>query len=288
MYERFDSPTRVARLPGPPYHFMSRVPYIDGEIGALKTGQVVDVEYDIPESVWYFDENGQKTMPFCVLLEAALQPCGWLVSFVGSALTTDQELFFRNLDGTGTLKAELTPGCGRLRTRTKITNISQSAGMIIESFDVECYLGETLVYDLKTVFGFFPNKALQNQKGLDTTDAQRAATTEACDQSVDLTLRPERYSSGSCKLARDGLLMIDRVTGIHSSRVARKSLVGTALRKTLIQTHGSSKPTSSKTRFSPARWNRAMIQLLQFAMRSKAWMKALLDLSLSRWRLSTP
>ena len=69
MYERFDNPTRVAR-PRTPY-FMSRVPYIDGEIGALKTGQVVDVEYDIPESVWYFDENGQKTMPFCVLLEAA-------------------------------------------------------------------------------------------------------------------------------------------------------------------------------------------------------------------------
>jgi len=266
MYERFDSPTRVARLPGPPYHFMSRVPSIDGEIGALKTGQVVDVEYDIPESVWYFDENGQKTMPFCVLLEAALQPCGWLASYVGSALTTDQELFFRNLDGTGTLKAELTPGCGTLRTRTKITNISQSAGMIIESFDVECYLGDTLVYDLKTVFGFFPNKALQNQKGLDTTDAQRALLTETCDQSVDLTLRPERYSSGSCKLARDGLLMIDRVTGIWPEG-GEKELGRYRSEKDIDPDAWFFKAHFFQDPVQPGSLGiEAMIQLLQFAM----------------------
>ena len=41
-----------------------------------------------PTDAWYFDENGAATMPFCVLLEAALQPCGWLARYVGSALTT--------------------------------------------------------------------------------------------------------------------------------------------------------------------------------------------------------
>ena len=28
-------------------------------------------------------------MPFAVLLEVALQPCGWLAAYMGSALTSD-------------------------------------------------------------------------------------------------------------------------------------------------------------------------------------------------------
>ena len=57
------------------------------------------MEYDIPQDAWYFLSNGAKTMPFAVLLEAALQPCGWLASAVGSALRVDEDLSFRNLDG---------------------------------------------------------------------------------------------------------------------------------------------------------------------------------------------
>ena len=32
-------------------------------------------------------------MPFCILLEIALQPCGWLAAYMGSALKSDQDLF---------------------------------------------------------------------------------------------------------------------------------------------------------------------------------------------------
>ena len=44
-------------------------------------------------------------------------------------------------------------------------SFSQTAGMIIESFDVECFLGDRKVYVMDTVFGFFPKIALQNQVG---------------------------------------------------------------------------------------------------------------------------
>ncbi|MBK5267046.1 MAG: 3-hydroxyacyl-[acyl-carrier-protein] dehydratase FabA, partial [Acidimicrobiia bacterium] len=103
MYARFDGPGRVPRLPGPPYHFLSRVTDVTGPIGGMEVGSTVDVEYDIPQDAWYFDDNGARSMPFAVLLEAALQPCGWLASYIGSALTVDSELAFRNLDGTGTV-----------------------------------------------------------------------------------------------------------------------------------------------------------------------------------------
>jgi hypothetical protein len=73
---------------------------------------------------WYFDLNGAATMPFCVFLEAALQPCGWLASFMGSALTTEEDLLFRNLDGTGHHQGRGAPRSGTFRTVVKITNVS--------------------------------------------------------------------------------------------------------------------------------------------------------------------
>jgi acyl transferase domain-containing protein/3-hydroxymyristoyl/3-hydroxydecanoyl-(acyl carrier protein) dehydratase/1-acyl-sn-glycerol-3-phosphate acyltransferase len=215
MYAPYDGPTRVARLPGPPYHFMSRVTEIDGPINQFESGRVIEIAYDIPDDVWYFDENGCETMPFAVLLEAALQPCGWLASAVGSALRVENELSFRNLDGTGTLHRELQRDAGTLRTRVEITNISKSAGMIIEGFDVVCHLGDNPdpVYTLKTVFGFFPLAAFENQAGLPTSPEHRAFFERESDFLVDLTPSPERYCAENPRLARPMLRMLDRVTG---------------------------------------------------------------------------
>ena len=215
MYAPFDDVRRVARLPGPPYHFMSRVSRIGGPLNRMETGLQIELLYDLPEKRdhWYYQENNASVMPFCVLLEAALQPCGWLASAVGSALTVKEDLSFRNLDGAGTLHRDLRPGDGTLRTEVTITNISRSAGMIIEGFDVHCYVGDELIYDLKTVFGFFPLAALENQVGLPTTPEQRAWLTRDSDFAVDLTARPARYCGGAPRLANPMLLMLDRVSG---------------------------------------------------------------------------
>ncbi len=47
---------------------------------------------------WYFAANRHHNM-LSVLLEVVLQPCGWLAACVGSALTSDVDLSFRNLGG---------------------------------------------------------------------------------------------------------------------------------------------------------------------------------------------
>ena len=151
-------------------------------------------------------------MPFAVLLEAALQPCGWLASYTGCALAIDGEAFFRNLDGTGTLHVDVLPDSGTLRTHVTNTGISKAGAMIIVNYAVECFLGDVLVYDMTTVFGFFPAAALANQIGLPTTDAQRALLT-APGGTIDLVPRPARYfADDRPRLAEPMLLMIDRVT----------------------------------------------------------------------------
>ena len=213
MYAPFDSSTRVARLPNPPYHFISRATDTVGPIGSMQEGLGVTMEYDIPADAWYFDANGCRVMPYAVLLEAALQPCGWLASYTGCALTSDRELFFRNLDGTSTLHVDLLTTAGTLRTVVRNTGISKMGPMIIVNYEVECFVEDTLVYDMTTVFGFFPAEALANQVGLPTRPEQRAQLEDPSSFLVDLTARPAGcWDAGRPHLAEPMLLMLDRVT----------------------------------------------------------------------------
>lgn len=216
MYAPFDSHRTVARLPGPPYLFISRVTEVDPTAqNAMRSNVEITVEYDVPEDVWYFSENGAAVMPYAVLLEAALQPCGWLASYVGCALTRDDiDLAFRNLDGTTTQFVEVTPETGTLRTTTKLTNIARAAGNIIVSFIVEMRSVETdeLVLTMDTVFGFFPPESLSNQVGMPIKEEHRAMIDAPHALHCDLTLRPARFCDGSARLAEPMLLMLDRIT----------------------------------------------------------------------------
>lgn len=213
MYRRFDGPMRVARLPSPPYLFVSRIAEVHGPMGLMRSGARVLAEYDLPDSAWYFDDNGCRRMPFAVLLEAALQPCGWLSSYVGSTLTVDTELGFRNLDGEGEVLAELGAGEGILRTEVELTEVSASAGMIIESFAVRCWLGSREVYRLRTVFGFFPPEALANQAGLPDDESQAEGLHRPA-VPIELAARPETFFAATRPRLPSGMLrMIDRIEG---------------------------------------------------------------------------
>ena len=84
-YRVFDSERKIARLPGPPFQFLDRVTAVTGEPFVLKSGTSCECQYDVPADAWYFEANRCEKMPFAVLLEIALQPCGWLAAYCGSA-----------------------------------------------------------------------------------------------------------------------------------------------------------------------------------------------------------
>ena len=165
-YRIFDQDRIIARLPGPPYQFLDRVTEIRAEPWKILPGGECEAQYDVPPDAWYFADNRQDDMPFGVLLEIALQPCGWLAGYMGSALTSEDDLSFRNLGGTATQLARVTPGSGTLSVGVKLTRASSSAGMIIQFFDYEVRSGRQSVYKGNTYFGFFPKVALLKQEGL--------------------------------------------------------------------------------------------------------------------------
>jgi len=165
-YRVFDEQRVIARLPGPPYQFLDRITRIEAEPWKMAAGGVIEAQYDVPADAWYFAANRQQRMAFAILLEIALQPCGWLAAYLGSALTNSIDLSFRNLGGTATQFQAVTPQTGTLTTTVKITRVAASGGMIIQHYDFAMRSGSGPVYQGETYFGFFSKQALADQVGI--------------------------------------------------------------------------------------------------------------------------
>ncbi|MFO7965440.1 MAG: beta-ketoacyl synthase N-terminal-like domain-containing protein [Desulfobacterales bacterium] len=165
-YRPFEKDRFIARLPNPPYLFMDRIVRCEPRPWVLKPGGWIEAEFDVRPDHWYFFANRSDTMPFAVLLEIALQPCGWLAAFMGSALAGEKDLRFRNLDGKAVQYAEVMQERTTLTTRARCKQVSTAGDMIIESFEFAVKNGDSVIYSGETSFGFFTEHALEQQKGI--------------------------------------------------------------------------------------------------------------------------
>ena len=218
QYTVFDSERRIARLPRPPYAFMDRVVELGCPPWVLAAGDWIEAHYDVPRGEWYFGANRQPSMSFAILLEVALQPCGWLAAYCGSALASPEDLKFRNLGGTAILHREVFDDIGTLRIRVRMTKVSEAGGMIIENFDMQVLSGDTMVYEGTTYFGFFSHSALANQVGI--RDAKRyqpsaaelaSARKIALPRVAPLTPEDTAVAPGGACLPGGALQMLDEV-----------------------------------------------------------------------------
>lgn len=207
LYGKFDGARRAPRLPGPPYHFLTRVLSVDAPPGKPALGATVVSEYDVPPEAWYFAEGG-GAMPLAVLTEVLLQPCGWLASYLGFAANRATDVLFRNLDGDeAVLHRAVRPGAGRLRVTAKFERFAQAAGTTIVFFSVVCEDAGGTVMTLKTDFGFFDPGALAAQVGLPVTEEMRRRLAEpSAHGGMDL-------AASSHGRPVDRLRMLDEITG---------------------------------------------------------------------------
>jgi 3-hydroxymyristoyl/3-hydroxydecanoyl-(acyl carrier protein) dehydratase len=179
-YRIFDTDRVIARLPGPPYSFLDRIVAVEPQAWILKPDGWIEAEYDILPDAWYFNADRSSSMPFCVLLEAALQPCGWLAAYLGSALKSENDLKFRNLGGNAVLRRMIFPEEKTLTMRARMTKVSEAAEMIIEHFDFMVIQDAQTIYSGDTYFGFFTKQALNQQVGI--RNAHKTAYTPSVDQ----------------------------------------------------------------------------------------------------------
>ncbi len=213
-FHRYNGPVPPAHLPNPPYHYMTRITRLDAQPGTTVIDSSLEALYDIPQDAWYFGGDADAALPFCVLTEIALQPCGWLAT---ANLDAEERpvphLLFRNLDGQGTLHRTVTTEDRCIRTVTRLTSFARMGRTIIVKFKVCCFSKEEEVFTLDTTFGFFPPSAFQDQPGLESEKEELALLHAPANFDLDLRAFPVRYCGQGAKLPASKLLMLDQITG---------------------------------------------------------------------------
>ncbi len=221
QYEPFDSQRFIARLPRPPYLMIDRIVKAQPQPWVLKPDGWIETEFDVDPAAWYFRAERTPAAPISILLEIALQPCGWLAAYMGSALRSQRDLRFRNLGGEATLSEEISSDTAMLTVSARLTNVSEAADMIIEHFDFEVRRQENIIYAGNTYFGFFTLEALAQQEGIrDAASQAYEPTAEDIRQSLDhefvdyAPLQPQdeqQHASPPLALPARAIRMIDRI-----------------------------------------------------------------------------
>jgi 3-hydroxymyristoyl/3-hydroxydecanoyl-(acyl carrier protein) dehydratase len=189
----------------------------------MKVGSRVTALYDIEPDAWYFSDNPAAAMPSCVLMEIALQPCGWLASYTLSRPDPEKDLLFRNLDGEATQFRAVMPDDVTIKTEAELVSVSKIGEMILEKFSVRCSIAGENIFSTETVFGFFPPHAMLAQKGF---SGCRAAGEDCFADFVPLELgelpRQLFGRSRGIQLPTGRLLRIDRITGFSPAGGRKK------------------------------------------------------------------
>ena len=165
IYKPFDQERKIARLPRPPFQFLDSVEWVEGLYMKQHVGTRLLAHYELPDEAWFWACHNNR-LPFSVLVEIALQPCGFMAAYMGSALCSERDLKFRNLSGEATIFQDIRKGSGRLSIEVASTKIARSGDMIIQDYSFRVFNASGDIYVGTTSFGFFTEDALAAQAGV--------------------------------------------------------------------------------------------------------------------------
>ena len=158
---------RVPRLPNGDLLLMDRVIEVEGEMGRVAVGASLTSEYDVAPDAWFLRDNG-GVVPYAVVMEMALQPCGFLAAYLGSTLPyPDVDFYFRNLDGSGYLHHLPDLRGKRVVNRAELLGHTATGGTIIQRYRFALRCEGRTFYEGEATFGYFTRRALEMQKGID-------------------------------------------------------------------------------------------------------------------------
>lgn len=159
---------RTPRIPNGDLMLFHRVMKIEGAPHHFDQPASIETEYDVPTNAWYLGQNTYPYLPFAILQEMALQPCGFLSAWLGtSLLQADQDLYFRNLDGEGVMLWEPDPRGQTIRAQAEINSTTTGGGTIIQKFIYSLSIMGRTFFKGESVFGYFQAGSMANQIGLD-------------------------------------------------------------------------------------------------------------------------
>ena len=209
-YHSFDHRRQISRMPNAPYSCVSRVLELDGQFGKLRPGARMRAEMDLCHDDWFFQVN-QGVLPYCILNEAVLQPCGLMAQLLGIDTLSDTDRFIRNLSGTLQVFTDLMAQNTRIQTEVLLKEVVDTPEVFMVKFDVEAGLpdGCCIARGTDLHFGFFSKAGLASTPGI-------PGLKPAALKCSDHLILPAEIGDG-VRLPQGPGLFIDRVVGFDEA-----------------------------------------------------------------------
>ena len=157
------------RTPNADLQLTTRVTEVVGERHNFKKQAHVVAEFDVPEDAWFFTNNSVESLiPYSIIMEIALQPCGFISAWIGTTLKfPETDLFFRNLGGSGTLLRKIDLRGKTIVNTSTLLSTTAASNTILQSFTFEMSVDGDVFYVGEAVFGYHVKEQLTHQLGLD-------------------------------------------------------------------------------------------------------------------------
>jgi len=161
-YEALDTLKKRARLPMPPFMFVSRVMGIDAEFGNLRKSHI-DYEIDITrDNIMTLSEN---TISYLLLTESA-HVSVLLLSYIGIDMIYGKEISYRILNTSVTIHDGVPIVGDTVRLRLELVEFLQIGSTSLIKLRNTCYKKGRLVADMELMGGFFTEGDLEDPKGI--------------------------------------------------------------------------------------------------------------------------
>ncbi len=208
---------RVPRIPNGALLLMDRILEISGTRGKLNQPSEIITEFDVPADAWFIQDSGSGT-PYSILMEMALQPCGFMSAYLGTMLISpESNLYFRNLDGEARILRQVDLRGKTVRAWARMTGHTVNEETVIQKFEFQLETENQLFYEGSSVFGFFPEETMLRQLGLDNgkesvPEYLKAGSTNIQGKMIELLAgaAPDLVQSG-LRLAVGRLDLLDQV-----------------------------------------------------------------------------
>ena len=163
QYQEVDQYPIRARMPLPPFLFVSRIISIDAEFGKLRPSSIV-AEYDLDESCVF--RTGDTQISPLIGSEAS-HIAIFLIAYMGLDAMSKGTLSYRAIDSSQVSYSERPFRVGdTMRTVLKINRFVQNGSTILLFFTFETYNGEELIAVTEATGGFFTKAELTSNKGI--------------------------------------------------------------------------------------------------------------------------
>ena len=162
-YKEVDKYPIRARMPLPPFLFVSRIVSIDAEFGKLRPSSIV-AEYDLDEDCVF--RMGDNFISPLIGSEASHIGI-FLVAYMGLDAMSKGTLSYRAIDSTQVSYSERPFKVGdTMRTDLKITHFVQNGSTTLLFFTFKTYNGDELISVTEAAGGFFTKEELASNKGI--------------------------------------------------------------------------------------------------------------------------